>query len=275
MGLFGRLDRKKNALPAPDGEKPVAAVFVDFEHWFIAMNNMYHAKPDYKAWLADLNQRVSVEEIVFFADFSHENLSQEIPRIREFTNRIIETKNADPRYKKDFTDFIMLDSIYQKAMFDKNIDTFVIFTGDAHFSSVVSFLVNRCNRRVGIYGVKDSFSQQLKNTASWFVEVTCPEKTEQKNDYTMMLFSSLANAENKHRPGAKPTFQKTIKVVADYHKVPKDDVQKALEKLIEQQYIIRERTGKSKPTDPLSVNWKRCGKNPQFAETVKAHNAKK
>lgn len=271
MGLFSRLSGKKKAPAEPNGDKPTAAVFVDFEHWFIAMNNMYHVKPDYKAWLADLNKRVNVEEIVFFADFSHANLSQEIPRIREFTNRIIETKNADPRYKKDFTDFIMLDSIYQKAMFDKNIDTFVIFTGDAHFSSVVSFLVNRCNRKVGVYGVKDSFSQQLKNTASWFVEVTKPEKVDPNNEYYTMLFSSLANAENKHRNGAKPTFQKTVKVVADYHKIPKETIQKSLEKMIEEQYIIRERTGKSKPSDPLSVNWKRCAKNPLFTEAVQAH----
>ncbi len=268
MGIFQVLRRKKTYSASDSQRKPTAAVFVDFEHWFIAMNNMYHTKPDYKAWLKDLNKRVNVEEIVFFADFSHANLSQEIPRIREFTNRIIETKNADPKYKKDFTDFIMLDSIYQKAMFDRNIDTFVLFTGDAHFSSVVSFLVNRCGKEVGVYGVKDSFSQQLKNTASWFVEVAKPAQTNEYEQYYKMLFSSLANAENKKRKNAKPTFQKTVTVVANYHKVPVKTIQKALEKMIEEQYIIRERTGKSKPSDPLVINWKRCAQNPLFTAYI-------
>ena len=268
MGLFSR--KPKITRPVGDGTKPVAAVFVDFEHWFIALNNVHHVKPDYKAWLADLNKRVQVEEIVFFADFSHDNLAKEIPRIREFTNRIIETRNADPRYKKDFTDFIMLDSIYQKVMFDRSVDCFVLFTGDAHFSSAVSFLVNRCNKEVGIYGVKDSFSQQLKNTASWFVEVDKPDKKAEEAEYRRMLFSSLANAENKSRGKAHPTFQKTVKVVADYHKVPQATIQKTLEKMIEEQYIIRERTGKSKPSDPLSVNWKKCAQDPAFTQAVQA-----
>ncbi len=268
MGLFPFFRTKKTYRASDSQTRPTAAVFVDFEHWFIAMNNMYHTKPDYKGWLKDLNKRVNVEEIVFFADFSHQNLSQEIPRIREFTNRIIETKNPDPRYKKDFTDFIMLDSIYQKAMFDRNIDTFVLFTGDAHFSSVVSFLVNRCNKEVGIYGVKDSFSQQLKNTASWFVEVAKPAMENPNDIYYKMLFSSLANAENKHRKKAKPTFQKTIAIVANYHKIPPKTIRTALEKMIEEQYVIRERTGKSKPSDPLSINWKRCAQNPLFTAHV-------
>lgn len=266
MGLF--LRRKQVPAVSEQDRKPTAAVFVDFEHWFISMNNMYHSKPDYKAWLSDLNKRVQVEEIVFFADFSHPNLSQEIPRIREFTNRIIETKNADPRYKKDFTDFIMLDSIYQKAMFNREIETFVLFTGDAHFSSVVSFLVNRCGKEVGIYGVQDSFSQQLKNTASWFVEIKKTQKTTAYDAYYRMLFSSLANAENKNRRNTKPTFQKTVAVVSDYHKVSAKEIQQALEKMIEEQYVIRERTGKAKPSDPLSLNWKRCAQNELFTTQI-------
>lgn len=272
MGLLQMLNRKRTYSVSDSQRKPTAAVFVDFEHWYIAMNNMYHSKPDYKSWLKDLNKRVNAEEIVFFADFSHQNLSQEIPRIREFTNRIIETKNADPRYKKDFTDFIMLDNIYQKAMFDRDIETFVLFTGDAHFSSVVSFLVNRCDKEVGIYGVKDSFSKQLKNTASWFVEVTKTAKENPYDAYYKMLFSSLANAENKQRKNVKPTFQKTVSVVANYHKLPHKTIQKALEKMIEEQYIIRERTGKAKPSDPLVINWKRCAQNPIFTEHVQTEN---
>ena len=61
-------------------------------------------------------------------------------KIRGYTNDIVETKNGGGYFKKDFTDFIMLDRIYQTAYTKKDIDTYIIFTGDGHFSSAVLFL---------------------------------------------------------------------------------------------------------------------------------------
>lgn len=87
-------------------------------------------------------------------------------KIRAYTNDIVETKNGGGYFKKDFTDFIMLDKIYQTAYSDKNIDTYIIFTGDSHFTSVVLFLKNVCRKKVVVYGVKNAFSGQLMTAAS-------------------------------------------------------------------------------------------------------------
>ena len=132
-------------------DKPKAVAFVDYEHWYISMEKLYKMKPDIQGWVKSLNEKYDVTEITFFADFANASLATEIPRIREVTKNIIPTTNAG-HFKKDFTDFIMLDHVYQRAMSAEDIDTFIIFSGDGHFSSVVSCLKNYCKKDVVVYG---------------------------------------------------------------------------------------------------------------------------
>ena len=72
----------------------------------------------------------------------------------------------------------MLDSIYQRAMFAKDIDTFIIFTGDGHFTSVVKFLTNTCKKEVIVYAVRDCLSGMLKSAASKYIEIPTSEEIE-------------------------------------------------------------------------------------------------
>ena len=147
--------------------KPAALAFVDYEHWFISMQRMYGERPDIRAWRAEISKDYNVKDILFFGDFSNQSLRSDIPRIREVSSSIIETQNASAFHKKDHTDFIMLDHIYQRVMtYGDDTDVFIIFSGDGHFSSVASFLVNRCEKKVVVYGVHDCLSTQLANTAS-------------------------------------------------------------------------------------------------------------
>ena len=128
---------------------PKCIAFVDFEHWYIALERQYGVKPDLKGWKAELMAKYEVDEIAVFGDFSNVGLRGELDKIRDITQMVFDTKNSSEHYKKDFTDFIMLDYIYQKAMTRKDIDTFIIFTGDGHFSSVVRFIINQCHKNVG------------------------------------------------------------------------------------------------------------------------------
>ena len=91
------------------------------------MEKIYKKKPDIGAWIDMINERADVREITFFADFSNESLNKEISKIREYTNRIVETKNPNPHSEKDFTDFIILDNMYQKALSSDDIDVFILF----------------------------------------------------------------------------------------------------------------------------------------------------
>ncbi|NLB16165.1 MAG: NYN domain-containing protein [Clostridiales bacterium] len=170
--MFWDLFFRKSAKAKEEGRlKPRAVAFVDYEHWYIALDNQYGIRPDIKGWRDELSQKYDLSEIIIFADFSNPSLRAEISRIREVTNIIIETQNSSPTYTKDFTDFIMLDHIYQKTVSSPDIDVYIIFTGDGHFSSAVSFIMNRLNKPVVIYGVRNSLSNQLRNTASEVYEI--------------------------------------------------------------------------------------------------------
>ena len=148
-------------------------------------------RPDIKGWYESLAKRVNLTEVVFFADFSHKSLASEIQRIRPFSNKIIDTRNP-AGVQKDFTDFIILDNIYQKAMMSEGIDVFILFSGDGHFSSVVSFLKNICGKEVGVYGINGSFSRQLKETASW--SETLPSEEELYGNIYVLIFDELKNS---------------------------------------------------------------------------------
>ena len=150
---------------------PKAIAVVDFEHWYIALERGYGIKPDIKAWSEEVRSEYEVEEMAFFGDFSNYGLRGELDKIRNVSGMVINTQNSSETYEKDFTDFIMLDYIYQKAMTNKKIDTFIIFTGDGHFSSVVRFIINVCRKKVGIYGIKNAISYQLKDSSTWYREV--------------------------------------------------------------------------------------------------------
>lgn len=245
IGL-GNLFKKKT------DRKPTAAVFVDFEHWYISITKLHGTKPNIKTWARTLAKKYDIKDISFFGDFSNPSLAGEILKIRAVTNNIIQTSNTG-NYKKDFTDFIMLDHIYQKAMFSPDIDAFVIFSGDGHFSSAASCLKNNCGKEVGIYGVKDAFSHQLKEIATWFEEV--PTKTELYEKYFDMILTNLRELEKNGR-NSKPSFAKTAEVVSDLYGAPEEKIKEALSFLIEEGYILRKETsfGRKKVMS-LDIDW--------------------
>lgn len=250
--------------------KPRAVAFIDFEHWYISLDKMYSRRPDLKKWREQLSRNFNVREIFVFADFSNQALRAEIPKIREVTNYIIETQNATAHIKKDYTDFIMLDHIYQKALSSHDIQAFIIFSGDGHFSSVASFLKNQCGRTVGVYGIKNAVSGQLKNTASWCVELPEEQEEEENKQYYDMIFRNLKYLEENNRGKKKlyPTFWGTVDAVASYYNVNKNTVTEALRKLIERDYIFQteEKIDAKKSIKVLNVDWKLAAREDIYKE---------
>lgn len=239
--------------------KPRAIAFVDYEHWYISLNKMFHIKPDIGSWVRDMSRTLDVKDIYFFGDFSNNSaLREEMIKIRGFSSKIIETSNVSNRIKKDFTDFIMLDHIYQTAMaYRDHIDVFILFTGDAHFNSAASFLKNICKKEVGIYGIRGGFSNQLKTTASWWVEY--PNDVERYKPYFQLIFDNLNDLEKSdRRRKALPTFIKTVETVSRKYNVPRESVRAAMQWLVDNGYLIRKTEnsfGKSIIT--ITANWHR------------------
>lgn len=218
---------------------------------------MYHTRPDIGKWINDMEKTLDIRGIWFFGDFSkNQSLREEMTKIRGFTNNIIETGNGTNRVTKDFTDFIMLDHIYQAAMSDRDdIDVFVIFTGDGHFTSVASFLKNKCKKEVEIYAVKGGCSNQLRMAASRTVEY--PDEKDDKKQIFQLIFSALDKIE--HSPSSinmKPTFIKTVEAVSVQNNLPRKKVREAAQWLVDNGYIERKKEkafGKTIVT--VSANW--------------------
>ena len=227
---------------------------MDFEHWSISLQRMYGLKPDIKGWRDRIARDYSIQEIAVFADFSG-TLGYALPSIREVTNQIIETQNPSPHYKKDFTDFIMLDYIYQKAMTARGIDTFIIFTGDGHFASVVRCLTGLCRKKVGIYAVKDALSNQLKSSATWYCEL--PTEEELLTKYYSVIVKNFEYLRESRNRKITPTFRTTVDAVSRHNHMQPEEVRAALAQMIDKGYIEQhEKKSRFQYTvKELSVNW--------------------
>ena len=235
-------------------------MFIDYEHWHIALDKIHHVKPDLKTFTDSIKKNYHVHSYTFFGDFSNPSLQNEMSKIRGYTNDIVETKNGGGNFKKDFTDFIMLDKIYQTAYQSKNIDTYIIFTGDGHFSSVALFLKNVCRKEVVVYGIKDAFSSQLRTAASKYFEIA-PDAL---LPYCRLIIESIHSLEKEHKH-ARPTFMKTVDAVSTKTDADKTILKNALEQLIERKCIKQyvKTIGKNE-VKLLKVDYELCKKYGYF-----------
>ncbi len=228
MALFGKRFSEK-------GRKRKAVAFVDFEHWTISLHRNFAMKPDIRTWYRALAERYDLVDVYFFGDFSNPALRCEIPKIREITTGIIETQNATAHIKKDFTDFIMLDHIYQRS-FRGDAEVFILFTGDGHFSSVVSYLVNKCRKDVEIFGISGAISNALKNTATRTTAL--PAAEDLKKSRELMILRALKKIyETSSSP--RPTYKKTVETVAKDTEAGEPAIAEAMDSLIEKGYVYQ------------------------------------
>ena len=233
-------------------KKPRAIAFVDYEHWLFALQDQYRMKPDPLSWANELKRRYDLNDIRFFGDFSQEAMSRELVRIRQVSNQIIETKNSSGNYKKDFTDFIMLDAVYQAAFFSRKTNVFILFTGDGHFSSAASFLKNTLGKTVLIYGVRNSFSNVLKASASSWVEI--PAGNVRDSCQCILEYISFVDSRGN---GFRPTFRNTIRAVSEHNNLDEKTVSASLRHLIDLGYIEEklETVKSQKQLRVLVVDW--------------------
>lgn len=226
--LFGREAAAGRAADEKGAADARAIAFVDYEYWYYSLQKLYHLKPDPVEWRRRLEEQYRLEDIMVFADFSHKGIREEISKLRNITNTIIETQNTFNHYKKDMTDFIMLDYIYQFVSEHGDIRNYILFTGDGHFQSVVKYLNQRLGRHVTVYGIKDAFSTQLRNAATEAIEL--PAKDEVLRGFYPMIVANLAYV--SERVHIIPTFQGTVRAVAGKNQVPEEMVHAAVAEML-------------------------------------------
>lgn len=150
--------------------KPEALVFIDFEYMQISFKKRYGIQPPVLDWYREISESYRIADVFVYADFSNPAMKQNIQELRKITNNIIETQNTSSHYKKDFTDFFILDTMYQKAYEKHRAKVFILFTGDGHFGAVSRFLIGKCHKKVVVYGIETTISTQLRSSVSETVE---------------------------------------------------------------------------------------------------------
>jgi len=256
MNLFGMFRKR-----AKQAEPPSAVIFVDYEHWSISLEKLYGMKPRVKERYNEISKKYNIKKILFFGDFTNPTLRSQMDNIREITNNIIDTANSGASFKKDFTDFIMLDYIYQEADEHPDIDTYILFTGDGHFSSVTRYLKIRKQKKVVVYGVKGAVSGKLKSIADECIEL--PTVDDERGKYYDMLIENFNYLFTKRQKKVYPTFFSTIKNVASHYNVSEDNVRMALQELIDMGVIIKkdERVDYNRTVKVLGVDWEQAIKH--------------
>lgn len=218
-------------------EKVPTSVFVDYEAWFYGCKNQYHVGPDIMGWFNNVKDKGELRDVIFFADFSQEAIKDHPTKLRSISTSIIDCSKGDKT--KDYTDFIMLDHIYQHLLRRQEIKQFILFTGDSHFQSIVAFLRNFNDKKVGIYAIEGSLSPLLSDAANWHTKIV--PSTERNNILEQAILRNLAWVQEKSEIVA--TFKKTVTVVArNSPEFSEDEVFSTLSKMIASGTIRQEET---------------------------------
>lgn len=251
MNIFKKLLKHNEEAPASDDKK--ANVFVDYEHWYYSCRNLFHIDPDPISWRKELDAKYSIEKIFVFADFSNKGINEGLDKLHAISNTVISTQQPNGRHKKDMTDFVMLDHIYQVSAEDQEVGTYIIFTGDGHFQSVVKYLTQKLGKKVIIYGVTNATSSRLKDVATEVHEVPAPEEVIQSR--YQMIVENLAYVLD--RDNIIPTFKGTVAAVARRNEVPEDEVAIALHEMLNKGLIHRtdRRVEFNRTVKVLSADW--------------------
>ena len=236
-----------------------AMVFIDYEYWFYTYKNSIGIQPDLQSFRDAVAEEFNVSDIMVFGDFSSDELRTELNSIQNITDTIIETGNTVYQHKKDITDFVMLDYIYRCEDENKNIGTYIIFSGNGKFQSVVKHLVLKKKKKVIIYGIKDTVSSQLSDVAS---EVRyLPVRSDLKHVVYKMIASNMAYIKDK--PQIIPTFNSTADIVSGRNQISRDIVIDSMSDMMQCGYLYQ----KSIPMNDgrcvkvLEADWDLLAKN--------------
>lgn len=232
--------------------KPRALVIVDYEGWCIELNNQFGAKPNLKGFVSDIKASYEIKDIIFFADMSKERFSQDLSKLRCFSSSIIDTRNPYPELEKDYTDFFILDRLYQIPHKDQDIQAVILFSGDGHFAMAINFIKSIMDVYVEIYAVRNSLSKQLLLSAD---QVTLtPSDFDIYVEPCRLLLTNMRNAQKME--DFIIFFGATISYASRCN--PSIDGQvltDALNLLIKEGYVYKKDSGDEIEQRKLYVNW--------------------
>jgi len=230
-----QLEFRSQRTPAEEASKPITVVFIDYESLYFSFMNKYAIAPDLGPMIDDVKRHARILKIKVFGDFTKPEIDRERNRIRTVTSDIIDCGNEVGRLRKDFTDFILLDHVYQEVIQNAAVQQYVLFTGDGHFSSVATFLKTFMDKVVGVYGIPGTLSNQLRDCCSWSKLINIVD--EEDAVYQMNLLRNFRAIEQK---GLVATFRKTVEHVARVYNGNEYKYELILSEMIADGFVTRQ-----------------------------------
>lgn len=218
-------------------KKPGVALFVDYEYAVLTSLNHWKTPISPQRIIAAAMEVGAIEHAVAFGDFNTEPLRREASKLRTASIDAVSapTSSLDGKVKS-YTDFVMLDNIYQTLLDRPEIGTFLLMTGDGHFSGVVARLRVRHGKTVGVLGIEGNISGELKAAASFVREI--PKLEMDPNDPLLDDIIRFIAKSQQERPAI--TFGATAQCCAATLNVPEENVRQYMAALSSQGAIIQE-----------------------------------
>lgn len=212
------------------------ALFIDFEYLFFTMSNQYGVSPKPEVLIDIASEYGELKVAKAFADLtSSEELRRAAYLLRTQSIEMVDAAADRSREKvKNYTDFAMLDAIYGTYLDQEDINTFVIVTGDGHFSSVVARLRVRCKKNIVVVGLPHFINRELYQSASEVRELAVEPGAEPVDRDDLVTF-----VRNSIKTHPFVTFNKTVTIYSKVRQVDEVAVRKALASLIEQGIFIQ------------------------------------
>lgn len=162
-----------------------------------------------------------------FADFDQAELRNQTSMLATCSIEAIHVPSQVVGDKiKSHVDFRMLDDIYQTLMDRPDIDTYVLGTGDGHFSGVAGRLRVRHKKRVIVLGVLGCVKRELALAASDTIFIE-PEQASPIDPLDVIRFVYNGQTRNNII-----TFTSTVRVYSRVRNQPESEVRRVLVDLL-------------------------------------------
>ncbi|MDI3522132.1 MAG: hypothetical protein PWR31_1108 [Bacillota bacterium] len=212
------------------------ALFIDFEYLFFTLCNQYGVSPRPEELIRIASEYGELKVAKAFADLaSSEELRRAAYLLRTQSIEMVDAAADRTRERaKNYTDFAMLDAIYGTYLDQEDINTFVIVTGDGHFSSVVARLRVRCKKNIVVVGLPHFINRELYQSASEVRELAVDADAAPVDRDDLVAF--VTNSIHTH---PFVTFNKTVAIYSKVRQVDEVAVRKALATLIDEGTFIQ------------------------------------
>ena len=147
---------------------PEVTLFIDYEHVAYGALNSGLAFPAPATLMEKAEKRGRVLIARAFADFNEPRLAATADNLVTASIEKVHcpTETRSDGTTKHYTDFQILDNIYQTTHANPDVPVYVLMTGDGHFSPVAAFLKHRLQKTVVVAGLRGNTHKKLQDSGS-------------------------------------------------------------------------------------------------------------